>query len=469
MSKKVMFNNHIVIVGFGAMGQGLLPLLFKHLEPKSSQITIVTDNENGKIIADKYNLDFKIHALNRTNYKQVLRPLLNSGDMLLNMSVDVSSEDIIALCNGQESLYVDLSTEPWKGGYNDVDTPPSERTNYALRESCLERNKSIKHTAVITHGANPGMASHFVKKALLNIAQDNNLKIEQPATAQDWANLANQLGIKAIHIAERDTQTTNRPYSPNEFVNTWSVDGFISEAFQPAELGWGSHERKLPKKGKQHEYGCKSAIYIEQPGASVKVRTWTPSFGAYHGFLITHAESISISNYLTLQHDNEISYRPTVHYSYLPCPHAILSIQQLLSAEGVEPAKKRVLLDEITDGYDELGVLLMGNQKGAYWYGSTLGIEEARSLAPHNSATSLQVVASALVAIMWAIEHPDRGLIEPEDIDHQYALDIASPYLGMVEGHYTNWTPLDNRGTLFEEDIDETDPWQFSNIMVNNG
>lgn len=58
MNRKVAFNNHIVIVGFGAMGQALLPLLFKHIETKSSQITIVTDTEQGRDIAIKYSIDF---------------------------------------------------------------------------------------------------------------------------------------------------------------------------------------------------------------------------------------------------------------------------------------------------------------------------------------------------------------------------------------------------------------------------
>ena len=31
---------------------------------------------------------------------------------------------------------------------------------------------------------------------------------------------------------------------------------------------------------------------------------------------------------------------------------------------------------------DELGVLLAGHKKNAYWYGSQLSIEEARKLAP---------------------------------------------------------------------------------------
>lgn len=460
------FNHPIVMVGFGAMGQSLLPLLWKHLDFKPSQFFVITDNDEGRKFAEEYQLDFKVNTLTPANYSALLKPLLNEGALLLNMSVDVCSADLIKLCQQQNALYVDLSTEPWEGGYTNKELPPYERTNYALRELCLRHRKKDAPTAVMTHGANPGLVSHLVKKALLDIARDNNLTVKKPQTSDEWAKLAQALEIKAIHIAERDTQTSTRPYDPNEFMNTWSVDGLISEALQPAELGWGTHERQLPPQGKQHEYGCNSAIYIEKPGGSIKVRSWTPSWGAYHGFLITHAESVSIASYFTLREDDKVSYRPTVHYAYHPCPSAVISMHHFMGNQYQDPPKKHVMLDDIDKGTDELGVLLMGNKKGAYWYGSTLTIEEARSLAPHNSATSLQVVSGALAAIIWAIEHPQQGLVEPDDIDYDYILDKARPYLGKVQGYYTDWTPLDGRNELFEEEVDANDPWQFSNIVV---
>jgi homospermidine synthase len=35
-----------------------------------------------------------------------------------------------------------------------------------------------------------------------------------------------------------------------------------------------------------------------------------------------------------------------------------------------------------------------------------------------------------------------------------------------VVGEYTDWHPLVERGRLFEEDLDLTDPWQFKNVRV---
>lgn len=66
---------------------------------------------------------------------------------------------------------------------------PEERTNYWLRETVLKLKGTIKKTAVLTHGANPGLVSHFVKQALLNMAKDNNLQISIPKINWNGLNL----------------------------------------------------------------------------------------------------------------------------------------------------------------------------------------------------------------------------------------------------------------------------------------
>ena len=68
-----------------------------------------------------------------------------------------------------------------------------------------------------------------MKQALLNVAADTKVEAGNPASRLEWAQLARKLGVKVIHIAERDTQIPSKPKLPGEFVNTWSVDGFVSE------------------------------------------------------------------------------------------------------------------------------------------------------------------------------------------------------------------------------------------------
>ncbi len=467
-TKHVTFTGRMVIVGFGSIGQGVLPLIFRHIGIKPEQITIVTAEERGHPEADEFGVKFINLPLTRENHVHVLEPMLGKGDILVNLSVDVSSVALFELCHRVGALYTDTCIEPWAGGYTDPSLSPSLRSNYALRESALSRRPAYQGgpTAVVTHGANPGLVSHFVKQALLNIARDTGAPVEAPTTRAGWGALAAGLGIKVIHIAERDTQVATVPKAVGEFVNTWSIDGFVGEGCQPAELGWGSHEKHFPADGRRHEFGCDSAIYLMRPGASTRVRSWTPLEGPFHGFLITHSEAISIADYYTVKEGGHVTYRPTVHYAYHPCDDAVKSVHELAGKNWYMQERQRLLMDEIVSGTDELGVLLMGHKKGAYWFGSRLSIEEARRLIPYNNATSLQVTVAVLAGIVWALENPDRGIVEPDEMDFERVLEICTPYLGEIVGVYGDWTPLQDRGRLFPEEVDESDPWQFKNFRV---
>jgi len=465
--KQATFSGRLVIVGFGSIGQGVLPLILRHVALDPSRITIITAEERGHEVAREYGVDFRIDPLILGNFRDILTPLLGAGDFLFNLAVDVSSVALIEFCRERGALYLDTSIEPWAGGYTDASLTPSLRSNYALRESARRFRGGGHPTAVVTHGANPGLVSHLVKRALLTIASDLGIEAEPPHQREDWARLMQKVGIKAIHVSERDSQVTAAAKAQGEFRNTWSVDGFVGESCQPAELGWGSHEKALPPKGARHAFGPDCAIYINRPGASVRVRSWTPLAGPYHGFLITHSESIALADYFTVGAGAQPEFRPTVHYAYHPCDDAVLSLHELAGSNWEFRQKKVVLMDEIAAGIDELGVLLMGHGRNAYWFGSRLSIDEARRLAPHNNATSLQVTASVLAAMIWALENPRRGLVEPEELDYERVLAITEPYLGALVGRYTDWTPLVGRGNLFEEDLDRADPWQFKNFLVD--
>ena len=465
--KHVVFSRRMVMLGLGSIGQGVLPLIFKHIDMKPEQITVLTADERGRDVARDYGVAAHVSPLTRENYRDLLAPHLGQGDFLVNLSVEVSSVALVELCRELGALYLDTCVEPWPGGYTDPSLTPSQRSNYALRHGALAlKRDGDQPTAVMTHGANPGLVSHFVKDALLHIARDTGVVTAVPQDRAGWAALAETLGVKAIHIAERDTQVSHTPKAVGEFVNTWSIDGFVSEGCQPAELGWGTHEKALPHDGRRHDFGCGAAIYLLRPGAGTRVRTWTPLEGSFHGFLVTHNEAISIADYYTVRDGAAVRYRPTVHYAYHPCDDAVMSVHELAGKNWEQQDRQRLMVDEITTGIDELGVLLMGHAKGAYWYGSRLSIEQARVAAPHNNATSLQVTAAVLGGIVWAIENPRAGVVEADELDHARVLEVAWPYLGDMVGAYTDWTPLHDRAHLFPEDIDTDCPWQFRNVRV---
>jgi homospermidine synthase len=467
-TKHASLENRLVIIGFGSIGQGVLPLILRHIAVAPQNITIITAEPRGKDVADQYGVKFVETPLTRENYRAVLGSMIGPGDFLLNVSVDVASVALIEFAQEKGALYLDTCIEPWPGGYTDPNLTASQRSNYALRESALALRPRYAGgpTAVLTHGANPGLVSHFVKQALINIARTEGEAAAIPQDRAGWGRLAERLGIKVIHIAERDTQVSAIPKSPGEFVNTWSIDGFFSEGSQPAELGWGTHERHFPQDGRRHDFGSGAAIYLLRPGAGTRVRSWTPLEGPYTGFLVTHNESISIADYFSVRDGDRVRYRPTCHYAYHPCDDAVLSVHELGGKNWELQADKRLMMDEIIDGIDELGVLLMGHKGRVYWYGSRLSIDQTRRIVPHNNATSLQVTAAVLGGMVWAIEHPRAGVVEPEELDFARILKVAGPYLGDVVGVWGDWTPLDDRERLFPEDLDRDDPWQFKNIRV---
>ncbi|MFG1213783.1 homospermidine synthase [Xanthobacter flavus] len=462
----------IVMIGFGSIGRGTLPLIERHFDFDRERMVVIDPVADHRKLLDSRGIRYVQSEVTAENYRDLLTPLLTNGGgrgFCVNLSVDVSSVAVMELCREIGALYIDTVVEPWKGFYFDEAMPTAARTNYALRESLLaaRRRNPGGTTAVSTCGANPGMVSWFVKQAMLNIAADTGLDRPEPKTREEWAQFARSLGIKGIHIAERDTQRAREPKVMGQFWNTWSVEGFVSEGLQPAELGWGTHEKTLPADGRTHEGGCGAAIYLLSAGAATRVRSWTPTPQAQYGFLVTHNESISIADYLTVRDGDQVLYRPTCHYAYHPCNDAVLSLHEMFGNGGHFQESWKILDEhEIVDGIDELGVLIYGHARNAYWFGSQLSIEETRELALYQNATGLQVTSAVLAGMVWALENPEAGIVEADEMDFRRCLEVQLPYLGPVIGTYTDWTPLTGRQKLFPEDLDLEDPWQFKNIIV---
>lgn len=464
----------IVMIGFGSIGRGTLPLIERHFQFDKSRLVVIDPKTTNKHLLDERGIRFVQEAVTPENYRELLTPYLTQGEgqgFCVNLSVDTGSLDLIKLCRELGVLYIDTVVEPWLGFYFDKTADNASRTNYALRETVRteKKNNPGGTTAISCCGANPGMVSWFAKQALVDLASEFKLNTPEPATndREGWARLMSQAGVKGIHIAERDTQRAAKPKPFNTFWNTWSVEGFISEGLQPAELGWGTHEKWKPENARGFETGPKAAIFLEQPGGNTRVRTWCPTPGPQYGFLVTHNESISIADFFTVGEGATPEYRPTVHYAYHPANDAVISLHEMFGNGGIQQPVLHVLdEDELVDGVDELGVLLYGHAKNAYWYGSQLSLEETRKLAPYQSATGLQVTSAVLAGMVWALENPEAGIVETDEMDFRRCLEVQRPYLGPVKGYFTDWTPLDNRPGLFPEDIDTTDPWQFRNILV---
>lgn len=416
--------------------------------------------------------------ITRGNLDAQLSKYLKAGDFLLDLAWNIDANTILQWCYDHGVLYLNTSVEEWdpyEGGSN---KHPLERTLY-YRHMRMRDMKSrwtkTGATAIVEHGANPGLVSHLVKKSLVDIAT-RALKegkaggdVETALVNENYQSLAHSLNVKVIHISERDTQVTNKPKQWGEFVNTWSVEGFYEEGVAPAELGWGTHEKTLPTNAYEHPSGPKNQIAIAQPGATTWVRSWVPHF-EIQGMVIRHGEAFTISDHLTVWDNGKAIYRPTVHYAYCPSNEAIVSMKELEMLNWELHKNQRIMNDEITSGDDRLGVLLMGHPYKSWWTGSLLNIEDSRKLIPGQSATTVQVSSAVYAAVAWAMKNPNAGLLVPDELPWREVLGYAEKYWGGIHSEAADWDPLVNRRDLFEgwndKKVDRSDPWQFSNFLV---
>ncbi|MGA2799558.1 MAG: saccharopine dehydrogenase C-terminal domain-containing protein, partial [Thermoguttaceae bacterium] len=325
------------------------------------------------------------------------------------------------------------------------------------------------------------LISHWTRQGLLDIGRrlldDKKVaghkadEIRQLIADRAFNRLAMKLGVKVIHCSERDTQVADRPKHVDEFVNTWSIEGFREEGTTTAEMGWGAHEKQLPRLAYQHADGPRNQICLARMGINTWVQSWVPHYRIL-GMIVRHGEAFTISDKLTVWQDGRPVYRPTVHYAYCPCDCAIASLNELRGYGYQLQPNLRIMTDEITQGDDILGALIMGHAYNSWWTGSILSIEESRRLLPHQNATTMQVAISAVAAAMWMMQNPRRGVCVPDDLPHDFVLDIANPYLGQSLSIPSDWTPLKYYANAFEgfnqPDLDWSDPWQFKNFLIDH-
>ncbi|MCP2164739.1 saccharopine dehydrogenase NADP-binding domain-containing protein [Goodfellowiella coeruleoviolacea] len=491
---KLRFDGRVLVLGCGSVSQCLQPLLLRHLDMDFTRLTVMDFADLAHTVPDTLaaGASYVRERITPDNLADVLGQHLGAGDLLINLSWNIDTGAIVGWCHDHGVLYVDTSVEEWDPYAVQPDTPPTERTLYHRHMQLREQVAAWGGrgpTAVVEHGANPGLVSHWTKVALEDIATTmlkepdrlarplesaRRTRLEEALADRDYARLAMETGTKVIHISERDTQIGSAPKQVGEFVNTWSVDGFYEEGIAPAELGWGTHEPELPEFAFTHATGPGNQICIARTGITTLVRSWVPVGGPIIGMVIRHGEAFTISDHLTVRDGDRVVYRPTVHYAYLPTDAAMASLHECQMTGYRLQERQRIMTDEIVDGMDELGVLLLGHDLNGWWVGSQLDIHEARELVPHQNATTLQVAASVLGAVHWIVRNPERGVCVPDDLDHEEVLAVANPYLGPCPSVQTDWTPRQAAHDPFsafrpgvgDDQPTPAEPWAFGEFLV---
>lgn len=480
------FKNKVLIIGFGSVAKCTLPILLRHIDIPYHNITIIDFVDKRKELQPwiREGVKYFQEKITPININQLLSRHVSSGGLVIDLAWNIECLDMLSWCHDNKVLYINTSVEEWDP-YSGIHSKSAFKKSLYYKQmqirDMISRWNNGFTTAVLDHGANPGLISHFTKKGIMDIAsryvrdkfvpKKQAKNIERLMEGKNFAQLAMTLGVKTIHISELDTQITNRPKEVDEFVGTWSIEGLREEGISPSEIGWGTHEKDIRLMHSVPLYGPKNQIFLSQMGMNTWVRTWVPHKEIV-GMVIRHAEAFSISDHLTVSEKNRVSYRPTVHYAYMPCNETIASLHELRARNYELQEKQRIMSDEITDGEDILGALIMGHKYNSWWTGSVLSIKESRCLVPHQNATTMQVAIGVVSGMMWMIENPHKGVCIPDSLPDEYILNIAKPYLGRFISEPSDWTPLKNYQIFFRENpfayLDKRNTWCFNNFLFKD-
>ena len=470
----------VVITGFGVVARALLPMLERRMGIAAKEITVIDFVDRRRVLRPwlKKGLRFVQERVTPLNLTRLLATSVGEGGLIIDLAWSIDCFEILQWAHHHGVLYVNTSVESW--GPESSSRSTVERSLYARYVRLVDITRTWRDgpTAVIDHGANPGLVSHFVKRGLLDIAtaalrqgrvpRPLRQRIEALLADEAFAALARALGVRVIHCSEWDSQRAGVAKPPDEFVGTWSVEGCWDESTSPSEIGWGTHERELPPHAIVPEHGPRNQIVLPQMGLNTWVRSWVPEQEIV-GMVVPHGESFGISHALTVREDGGVVYRPTVHYAYLPCNDTLVSLHELRCRNYELHPRRRILTDEIEAGMDLVGALIMGHPFRSWWTGSVLTIDQARRCVPGVNATAVQVAAGVLAAVKWTVRNPRRGFCFPEDLPHDEILRDARPYLGRLVSTASDWTPLQRRRMYFEGNpaaqVDHDDPWQFRSFL----
>src|SRR5271166_4982658 len=170
------FKNKILFVGYGAVAQCALPILVKHLKTPAKNITVMDFEDRRGILSPwlKRGVKFARKRVTRENMGALLGKYLSAGDVLIDLAWNIDCCELVQWCHDRGVLYINTSVELWDPYGGADDKPPTERTLYWRHMNLRQMTASWTEpgpTAVLEHGANPGLISHFTKHALLDIAQ----------------------------------------------------------------------------------------------------------------------------------------------------------------------------------------------------------------------------------------------------------------------------------------------------------
>jgi homospermidine synthase len=378
------------------------------------------------------------------NYKSLLSHIDNNS-FLVNVSIGVDSIMLIKWCVEKKAHYIDTSLEVYAEHHKKVN--PDEVRSYSdiIQNNLFHQNYLAfkaqgkdKTTRHISSAMNPGIISHFTKKALKEYArQVKGMKFTKRNWKGDYAKLAHDLGLKEVQVVEYDSQKLKVKSTPNMFVNTWSAIGYQEEAGDLVMLSLNNDDAKalrdLGYKLIQPTEKRDTGIYfLNKRGMDMERRSVTLDYSGnpfeYKGKLIPHAEIVSLSEFLRYNHNS-----PTIMYIYRSSDESLKGLDYYRDNDYENlPDWKVVRKKDVTSGWDSIGALLHFENGDKFGGWTVCGLEDVKKHGLMSGPTLLQVACSIVPCITWTLKHRQMGMNNPETVPHKYIFDFANKYLGKL-------------------------------------
>lgn len=462
----------VILLGCGGVGKCALYYLPRFLRVSYDNVIIVDRQMTPKRFpsvqrALKKGATYMHFTITARNFEHLLTHTMkcNPGDLILDATTRTDCNALFRVSRRLQMHYINTSVE--QADVADLSTVDPIWMQHAKIREAAERTKHHGNvTSCIEMGMNPGMISIFVKQGILDLAR-YIIKHKEPRTkkdvaeaktlrayvrARDYRRIGEQLQINTIHCSEIDTQTYEAGRQ-RAFLNTWSCLGLVDEAFENAEVSMGTHERNIPFKEKEIKEIVPGLVTIAKPSSMTIFRSYVPKsihpvtrkpeFVEIKGPAIHHGEVVSLNRFLATD-----TWVPTMHYVYQMSPQTKKVVNKLSEDELVEISKNtkkwKVLNmhDDHLHGTDNVGATffldcnpITGERKPwAYWCGTILDTEYTTKVLkdPYFGPTTIQVISGMLSAAKYALKHPEKGMLFPEDIPESFVLKHCKKYLGHI-------------------------------------
>ncbi len=424
-------------IGFGAVATTLLEVF--NLEKKFYNVPFVII-EPKDIKTDLFKDRKYIHIkkyLTKENVNELLKDI-DDKTLVIDLTVEVDSLMIIKKTIETMSFYINTSIENWANYTNKKQSLKyddfKQDTLYYRNRQVEELLKGTKRTRILNMGFNPGAIQEFSKIGLKIYAKKKGKQLIKG----NYAKLGYDLGLKSIHIVEYDSQKTDIKPTKNKFINTWSCNGFQSEALDYVMLSLNKEDEKILdqkfKLIKPTDDPTTRIRFIPIRGMDMIKPDYTiDNKGKIlkydEGYLIPHAEILTMSNFFNYKGNS-----PTILYCYRCCDAAIKSLKKVV-INDFKPLPNYYVLQnkDIDEGFDSIGSSMAFENGDRIWYGSVLDIETTRKLGfKYGQPTTVQVAGTLYGAILYMLKNPKEGYLEPEEIKSKFIMKYSKKYYGKI-------------------------------------